>query len=182
MSTNSLAAPASDTGSFWSIERSVAFVVGPIVSAGAGWLSLFLANNVPGLPTVPGEAIYALAGAATISTAALFHKWLDGRSKQTQQLGATVHNVENFAQPLLDTAGITPAIESGGLETLRADLERMAENAAARAVGAIHKSEVEQPAQPQPPPVQPIQPATSDPAPATPVQAQAADAGAAPVS
>ena len=177
MSTDPLAAPASDTGTFWSIERTVAFVVGPVVSAGAGWLSLFLANNVPGLPTVPGEAIYALAGTATIGTAALFHKWLDGRSKHTlEQLRGDLDK----GQTLLSSAGITPVAQEGFVHGSIADIERIAENAAARAVGAIHQVEVKQPA--QPPPVPPIQPATSDPAPATPVQAQAADAGAATVA
>ncbi len=177
-----MAAPASDTGTFWSIERAVAFVVGPIVSAGAGWLSLFLANNVPGLPAVPGQAIYGLAGAATLSTAALFHKWLDGRSKQTQALLGQARSFEHLAQPLLSTAGITPGVESGFIHTTLVDLEGLAQHAAAKAVAGIQKAapaSTEYIVPAAPPPVQPIQPATNDPAPVTPVQAQAADAGAA---
>lgn len=140
---------------FWSIERFVAFVLGPAVTAGAGWLSLFLAKkwgvNISG-PEITG--IFATGG---LSAAGLAYKWLHGR-----QLEMTLeHN------KLVEGVVGSPVAE-GFLKTTVHDLEGLAQGAANRAVEAVTGKAVE-------PPPPPIPSAVGDPAPAS----ERADEGAA---
>lgn len=176
-----------------SIERVVTFVVGPIVIAGSGLLSAWLSTKA-GIPVTP-KVIEGSVASGGLAAGGIIYKWLDGRSKHTLQ--ELSHKGEAL-QPLLGTVGVTPAVEEGVIHTTLADLERMAQHAASKAVAEIHK--ITPPpvvvegksggaaVQAQPPPPAPIPAATTDPAPATPVQAQpapapvvgqAADAGAA---
>jgi hypothetical protein len=144
--------PQSATG-FWSIERFVAFIVGPVVAAGAGWLSTFLATEA-GI-SVNSESIVAIFGAGALSAGGLVWKWLHGRQVEMQVQGtlAAVNQVPGA---------------SDFIHTTLHDLEGLAQSAAGKAVAAINGGSPTE----QPPP---IPPALGDPAPAS----QGADQGAA---
>lgn len=169
-----MSTPARAQGSFLSIEKAVAFVVGPVVAAGAGWLSTFLATRLG--VNISQEAIVGIYGTGQLTAFGLAYKWLHGKQVEMQVQGAIAK-----VEPLAASMGIAPAVQEGFVHVALADLEHLAEHAAATAVGAIHQVQVKQPEvkqEAQPPPVPPIPPAANDPAPATPVQP--ADAGAAP--
>lgn len=146
----------------WSIERVVAFVLAPLMTAGAGWLSLTIATSFPGHPYFPPEAIFGFAIVMTGAVATFFHKWLAERSKQLMyRVPASVLG------PVLGTAhtlDANPAVHDF-IHTTLADLEGLAQSAARHVAENIQT----------PPPI-PIPPAASDPAPAT---AVAADPGVA---
>jgi hypothetical protein len=153
-------------GKFLSFEKVVAFVLGPVVAAGAGWLSTWLATEL-GLQ-LSSETITGIYGLGQLTAFGLAYKWLHGKQIE-MKVGSAIANT----QPLLSSMGVTPGIESGFIHTTLADLEGLAQHAAAGAVAAIHQGQAAAatPAQTQPPPA----------APTAPVAGQAAGAGAAPV-
>lgn len=105
--------PQTATG-FWSIERVVAFIVGPLVAAGAGWLSTFLAREL-GVP-IAAETIVGVFGIGTLTAGGLAYKWLHGR-----QLEMTLkHNavIEQLAREPYE----------GIIHTSLHDLEGLAQN------------------------------------------------------
>lgn len=144
------------------IERAVAFVIGPVVVAGSAWLSAWLSTKV-GIKVSPGE-ITGVAATGGIGAAGLIYKWLDGRSKHTLQ---EFSFDQQKAAYLLKQAGISPE-----------DLENVAKDAADKAAQKISRStEKMQGVNPgsivptDVPPVldEPIVPSPIDPAPPTPI-------------
>lgn len=166
---NSQLSPQDEEKKFWSIERSIAFIVGPIVTAASGWLAIVISTKLPGHPHVSGEAIFAFASAVSLGVAGLFYKWLHGR----QIMGKVAVPIEGALGSISQIPGGSALVQTGLTE-----IEQIAQTAANAAVAAIHGATPG-----QPPGDSAIPPATSDPAPATPVDdGQVADAGAAPTS
>lgn len=77
-----------------SIERVVAFIVGPILTVGFGWLTSWLAQNVPGAPVIPAEAAAYVGGAVSLAVAGLIYKWLHGR-----QVTLPVEQIIKYVSP-----------------------------------------------------------------------------------
>lgn len=159
--------PQSATG-FWSIERFVAFILGPAVTAGSTWLSAFLASKLG--VKLSSDAIIAAIGVGGLSGGGLAYKWLHGR-----QIEMTVR--KDLAPFETGVAGV---LGEGFIKTTVHDLEGLAQSAASHAVAAVTKQPTvtKQPmntAADLSPPDVPIPPAANDPAPS----GQAADEGAA---
>jgi hypothetical protein len=146
-------APPKSAAGFWSIERFVAFLLGPAIAAGAGWFSTFLAREI-GIK-VNKESIVVIFGAATLAAGGLAYKWLHGRQVE-MQVSAELAKVEAI-----------PGV--GGLvHTTVHDLEGLAESAASKVVGQHMPAPVPAASSPSadlPPPVS-VPPAAHDPAPA----------------
>ena len=148
-------APPSSAKGFWSIERFVAFILGPAIAAGAGWLSTFLAREI-GIH-VSAESMVVVFGLGTVSAGGLAYKWLHGRQVEMQVQG--------------DLAKVEKAIPGAGgfIHTTVHDLEGLAESVAAKAVGHPMPAAPAAPAPASsdlPPPEVSIPPAAHDPAPA----------------
>lgn len=152
------------------IERAVAFVVGPVVIAGSAWLSAWLASRL-GVEVSSGE-ITAVAATGGIGAAGLIYKWLDGRSKHTV---ATLQLDAQAASSALATAGLPVKDQQGIVHMAEEDLKKLVEGAANQAVDAFHK------ATPAGDPAEPIIASPHDPAPATPIEPPAPIDPAAPV-
>ena len=117
--------PQSATG-FWSIERFVAFVLGPAVTAGAGWLSTFLAKKW-GIH-IDGPELAGIFATGALSASGLAYKWLHGRQ------------VEMHATAAVAAAEAKLSVIPGASElihTTAADLAGIAEQAAAEAVERV---------------------------------------------
>lgn len=138
-----------------SIERVVAFVLGPIVVAASGTLSAWLATEV-GANVSPAEITGAFATGGLTAGAAVW-KWLHGR--------------QVYEQLQVDAAHVPGA--SGFIHTTLADLEGLAHSAAQHVAAQIGGGTGS-----SPPSIEPI-PAASDPAPAGGQVAEQADVGAA---
>lgn len=151
-----------------SIERVVAFVLGPIVIAGSGTLSAWLSTKV-GVNVSAPEITGAFATGG-LAAGALAWKWLHGR----QSYSAIEADLSKFE-------GAVPGGDSF-IKTTVKDLEGLAQSAAQKAVEGLHAAtaKVEGGAQDaSPPAIEPIPPA-ADPAPSSGGQvAEQADAGAA---
>lgn len=96
---------SSEPSGLLSIERVVAFVLGPAVTAGAGRLSVWLAESAG--VHLSGPEIVAAFGAGGVAAAGLVYKWLHGR-----QLEMTLSNTRflAFARPLpADEASVKQA-------------------------------------------------------------------------
>lgn len=143
------------------IERVVAFVLGPAVVAGAGWLSTLLAREI-GIEVSSKEMI-GVFSAAALGAAGLVYKWLDGRSKHT------LVAVEKEAQKVLTDVGVSPSAQDGIIHMAEADLEKFAQNIIGKTVGVIHTAETTVPSTSTEPQSIPV--AVHDPAPPTPVPA-----------
>jgi hypothetical protein len=170
--------------SFWSIERVVAMVVGPLATAGSGWLALVISTNLPGHPQVSSGAIYAFASTVAGGTATLIYKWLAGRSAHTL---AVLRHEADAVQPMLSSVGVTPALEAHVGSAVLAHVEQIAEavakkikqpsalqyqggEAVTEVTGKVMGSQEKAQGAPT---VTPIAPAQNDPAPATPATAEA---------
>ena len=129
MSTPANPVPTNTT--FFSIERVVAFVLGPAVTAGAGYVAL-LVSELPGAPHVSGETVYAFASAVALSTGGLVYKWLHGRQLEASAKADLAH----LEHTLGVSAAFTEPLE-GFIKTTAADLEGLAQSAATRAVEAV---------------------------------------------
>ena len=182
-----------NNNSLISIERVVAFVLGPAVVAGSGTLSAWLSTKV-GIKVSPGSlsAAFATGGAAA---GASVWKWLHGR----QQAPVLIRDAFGNATHIFDTVsntltelGITKAQQANAEHVGLARLEDIARTTADKVVAALPQpgfagggpveggsweagrtgsaSISNSPAAPPVP--APIPPAVNDPAPATPVQAE----------
>lgn len=155
-----------------SIERVVAFVLGPAVVAGSGTLSAWLSTKL-GVHLSGAEitGAFATGGAAA---AGLVYKWLHGRQKAP----VLIHDVFGNATHVLNTVtntiealGIPKEIQAGAAKTIEDHIETIAQETANRVVAQIPAPDPAAPPVPEP---IPIEPAIGDPAPATPVAAAAA--------
>lgn len=157
------------------IERVVAFVVGPAVVAGSAWLSAFLASKL-GVEVASGE-ITAVAATGGIGAAGIIYKWLDGRSKSTLQ--KTQLLAEN-AQKFVAKEGVPIATQDGIIHIAEKDFIAFAHSVAQSTADVIQKATVpttkpaSEQSEPEVPPVEdePIIPPLHDPAPATPLDAE----------
>lgn len=182
-----------NNNSLISIERVVAFVLGPAVVAGSGWLSTWLATKL-GIK-VTSEQLVGIFATGGLSAGALVWKWLHGR----QQAPVIIRDAFGNATHVFDTVtntltelGITKAQQASAEHVLGEHLESVAQQTADKVVAALPKvtggplfPSVQQPAPAANAPVEggkweeaPIAPAPNDPAPATPVQAEEAIPGA----
>jgi hypothetical protein len=183
-----------------SIERVVAFLLGPIVVAGSGTLSAYLATKV-GIE-VSASTITGAFATGGLAAGALAWKWLHGR--QIQPLLNTAGKYLGEAQTGIATlGGVSVAKQDDVLHTTFAELEALAEKTAKKVAAEITGPKagetegktsaadttlwIAPPAQTsEPPPPTPIPVAANDPAPAgaAPVAFAApgpvADVGAAP--
>lgn len=163
-----------------SIERTVAFVLGPIVVAGSGTLSAWLSTKV-GIKVSAPEITGAFATGG-LAAGALAWKWLHGR-----QAYEVIEHDLGLAQNAL---GSIPGGDSF-IKTTVKDLEGLAESAAHKAAAAVSTASVtsvtgQEAGGSSPPAADPIPPA-ADPAPTSQGQqapeqaqvAQQADSGAA---
>jgi hypothetical protein len=154
-----------------SIERVVAFVVGPIVIALSGTLSAFLATEVGvniSAPEITGA--FATGG---LAAGALAWKWLHGRQLSESLQHDLPAGVTNVVGTSLGSPFIKTTIE---------DLEHLARHAAETVVASKRPADESKAAAVNggsSPPAEPIPPAASDPAPSSAAQGQSADAGAA---
>lgn len=163
-----------------SIERVVAFVLGPIVVAASGTLSAYAVKW--GFEVTPAEVEAAFATGG-VTAGGLVWKWLHGRQlaeKATVLEGSLGHGI-----------GTLPGVD-GFIHTTLTDLEGLAQSAAERAASAVTKlapggatatATTATATTESPPQEQPI-PAAADPAPASqdapaPQDGAAADVGAA---
>lgn len=119
-------APPQSATKFWSIERVVAFILGPVVIAGAGWLSTFLAKEI-GMP-VSSETIVGVFGVGALGAAGLAYKWLHGR-----QLEMSLTQ----ANEALISGALGSSVGEGFVHTTLRDLEGLAQSSAHHAVSAI---------------------------------------------
>lgn len=151
-----------------SIERIVAFVVGPVVIAGSGTLSAWLSTKV-GIKVSAPEITGAFATGG-LAAGALAWTWLKGRQipllAQGQQAVSTAENA-------LSTLGVSKGTQDGVIHIAEEDLKRLLEDTAQKAVDAIHGGK-EYVAKPEFVVGGPIPAAANDPAPSTPVQAEPA--------
>lgn len=161
------------------IERAVAFVVGPAIVAGSAWLSAFLASKLG--VEVSSSEITAVAATGGIGAAGLIYKWLDGRSKHTLQQAQIA---SEKAQGFITKEGVPLATQDGIIHIAEKDLRSFAEGIAEHAVNTatevIKKATVPvtmsapEQSEPDVPLVQdePIVQSPVDPAPATPLEAE----------
>lgn len=147
-----------------SIERVVAFVVGPLLAIGFGWAGSWLAQNVPGAPAIPAEAAVYVGGAISLGVAGLVYKWLHGRQVM---LWAPVTQIEHT---LSSTRGMETTVTSTAEHLVQAG-----QTAIAKALGQPDPNAGANAG--KPPPEAAIPAAEHDPAPAS--AGQVADAGAA---
>ncbi len=106
------------------IERFVAFVLGPAVTLAASWLSVFLLKTLK-FHVEPSEIVGALVVGGT-SAAGLAYKWLHGKQ------------VEMKMAPLVAEAqNSLPAGANELIHTTLHDLEGLAQSAAAHAVASL---------------------------------------------
>lgn len=156
-----------------SIERVVAFVLGPIVVAGSGMLSAWLSTKV-GVKVTPAQVTGAFSTGG-LAAGALAWKWLHGRQ-----------TYEAIEHDLLGVENSLGSSDSAGLRVTLKDLEGLAQSAAAHVISESSSPLIFGNAAPPPvgeggasPPIAPI-PTAQDPAPSSGgVAEQAADAGAA---
>jgi hypothetical protein len=109
-----------------SIERVVAFVVGPAVVAVSGWASTQLLKLGVHVSAPEVTAAFATGG---LAAAGLVWKWLDGRQKD---LAPVLKPLESG----LSTADKIPGVE-GMIHTTLQDLEGLAQHAATQAVSKL---------------------------------------------
>lgn len=98
------------------VNRLVAFIVGPVITLASGYISLFLAKNIPGLHiTQSGVAGVLTTGSITLLPMLLAHlkvqKWLDGWQKWEHQAneltnGALDANLKLFLERLAVKTGV----------------------------------------------------------------------------
>jgi hypothetical protein len=149
-----------------SIERVVAFVLGPAVIAGSGTLSAWLSTKI-GIQVSASEITGAFATGG-VAAGGLVYKWLHGRQKAPilirDVFGNTTH-VLNTVTNTLESLGIPKEITVGAAKTIEDHVETIAQQTANMVVEKlpIVTSGWRPPTQ--------IPPAVGDPAPATPVAA-----------
>lgn len=106
------------------IERVVAFILGPIVTALAGRLSVWLAETA-GVHLGAPEIVAAF-GAGALGAASLVYKWLNGRQlEMSLKNNVLVKEIEK--EP-----------PEGFIATTARDLEGLAQSAAAQALASVH--------------------------------------------
>lgn len=163
------------------IERAVAFVVGPIVIAGSGTLSAWLSTKLG--VRVSSSAIGGAFATGGLTAGAAVYKWLDGRSKSTLQ---KAEHVAAAVQTFLQKDGVPLDVQKAIIHVGQGDLEMLAETAAAKAVAGLRVSESMASAADEVMKVivsSPIDPAPSTPLPPPPVVSPvAADPPAQPVA
>jgi hypothetical protein len=98
-------APAS--GGIWSIERVVALLT-PFFSAGAGWVTSIIANNIPGV-SIPSGWVAGLFATGTTAAAVAALKWLHGRQKFVN-FTTDSENVVHEVVARLQALGGTPLV------------------------------------------------------------------------
>src|SRR5215831_1831210 len=110
-----------------SIERVVAFILGPSIAALSGWLSTLLAKKW-GIK-VEGAELAGIFSAGVLAATALVYKWLHGR-----QVEMGTKTVEKVGLPggELAVGDLAP--------TSISDLEGLASNAATQAVESVGTS------------------------------------------
>lgn len=180
-----------NNNSLVSIERVVAFVLGPAVVAGSGWLSTWLATKL-GIK-ISSEQLVGIFATGGLSAGALAWKWLHGRQQAPviirDAFGNATHVFDTVSNTLTEL-GITKAQQATAEHVGLARVEEIARQIADKVVAALPTpGPVEGGSweagrgvgsgtisnSPAVPPVSaPIAPAANDPAPATPVQAEEA--------
>lgn len=158
---------------FWSIERFVAFILAPILTAASGYAAILISTKLPGHPKVSGGAVYAFASTMALAVAGVIAKWLHGR----QVVLPKQKLLEAQLTPLLSGLDTIP----GGhqmIVKLLAGVQDEAQTVSAGVAAGIDQrtQELVQEAPKRPPPQADIPPAEFDPAPATPVSGEAAAA------
>jgi hypothetical protein len=149
--------PQEQPQGFVSIERVVAFVVGPLLVIGSGWASAWLARHVPGAPPLPAEAATIAGGAVSVTVGGLAYKWLHGRQKMLPEIQQVIHDVTGIPGVSDFASQVETAVEVGVAKALKQPMPT--NTAEARAA-----------------PDEPIPAAANDPAPAS--MDQVADVGA----
>lgn len=128
-----MSTPETPGSGLLSIERVVAFVLGPSLTLVAGGIATQI-DRLGGNVSPTGVAVFASTCAA--GAAGLVYKWLHGRQEEAKLKA----NFENLARPLdpyiHGVLGADPGLE-GFIKTSVSDLEGLAQAAAEKAVGKL---------------------------------------------